>query len=783
VKRIIIVLGASLGGVLLLLSIYAGFMVLRTHGSIPTWSGTFAVQGLDGAAEILRDENGVAHIFAESEPDAYFAQGFVHAQDRFWQMAFTRQLMAGRLSEWFGATMLRTDRLNRLSAGEALAERLWADFPSAEKPLVEAYARGVNAWLTSENFRLPPEMAILHVTPEPWTARDSLLVMRSLYPTLSTYGAEIGRARASQNAASPVAVEWMEGATDSTTPIIPPPDLGSVEQMTRTRKDGEFSNSWAVSGAHSATGLPLFANDPHLPATTPNFWHLTHLSIAGRSAVGVTIPGIPGVVLGHNGRIAWGATAALTDANDVALVESDPGDSARFRRGTDAPWETFTIRIEEIRVRFGRPFKDKVRSSDTGFIVPPDLVSSPFTNLPNALAEYRLAGHDREHGIAAILRLNRAQTAAEGIAALEAFEGPALNVTIADVEGTLAYVMAGLIPVRPAAHATTVDFAPNDSNAWERLPYAENPRIVNPPSGRIVTANQTIIGPEYPNYLSDSFADPIRAQRIHEALDARRTHDLDSFHSMQRDTLSPIARKLAPLLLSARPADEKDARFAQILREWDYRFDLSATAPIVYLTWAELAARKIGADEFGAFARGFSIGDRFLAEVLSGPRAHWCDDITTDASETCAELIAAALTDARLAVEAAYGADPAGWTWGKVGVAKLPHLGFGSLPALGKTFSQFTPLAAGPEALFLNNASVDAQARVNREGLSSGYQAIFDLAALDQSRFMMAGGQSGHFKSLFFDNLTPRWARGERFTIPTDRTALTPIETTRLTPR
>ncbi|OYW35144.1 MAG: hypothetical protein B7Z42_15485 [Brevundimonas sp. 12-68-7] len=754
-KRILIGVAVLLVGIPLLVSAYAGITLWRAHAPAPEWNGEVEVQGLDGAVEIHRDENGIAHIFAATARDAYFAQGFVHA---------------------------RQDRANRLLAGEDLADRLWADFPAAERPLVEAYAAGVNAWLESDNFRMPPEMTILHVRPERWTARDSLLVQRAIHATLSSYGGEVGRARAIQNAASPFAVEWIDGVPSPVTPIIAGPGRTSPQQPSRSQKEGEFSSSWALSGEHTESGLPLFANDPHLPATTPNFWHLMHLSIGGRSVVGVTVPGIPGVTLGHNGRIAWGATAANTDVNDVALVEADPNDPARFRRGPNAPWEPFSTRKLTIGVRFGGAFEGEHRTTDTGVIVPPDLLSSPFTEAPNALAEYRLVGHDRDHGVAALLRLNQAASAAEAIAALEDFEGPPLNVTIADVDGTIAYTLAGLVPVRPRTHATNVGFGPDDDNVWTRLPYAENPRVVNPRSGRIVTANQTIIGPEYPHYLGDLFGDPVRAERIHEALGTRGRHDTESFHAMQRDPLSPIARELVPLLLQARPASEADARLAQILRDWDYRFDLNASAPAIYLTWAAIAGRKVGNDEMGDFGQGLGVGDRFLVDVLSGPRAHWCDDITTASSETCPALLSAALTEARAALEEAYGTDPAGWTWGEVSHVDLPHLGFGQLPILGKIFSRRTPLAAGPEAMFLSAVTTDAAAQFGRDGFVSSYQGVFDLSDLDQSRFMMAGGQSGHFRSPFYDNLTSRWAAGERFPIPTDRAVLAPVATMRLTP-
>lgn len=782
-KRRLIRIGAVLAAIPLLLAIYVGYVAWRAHVDVPDWEGEISVAGLDGPIEIVRDANGVPHVFAATERDAIFAHGFIHAQDRFWQMALTRQAMAGRLSEWFGASTLRADRISRRSAGTALADRLWADFPAEEKVFLQAYAAGVNAWMESEDYRLPPEMRILHVEPERWQPRDSFLVLRSMYNTLARWGVEPQRARVPMHAASPVALEWAEGVERVTTPIIAPPGGGRVLQRSQAAPDGEFSNSWAVSGDFTASGLPLLANDPHLPGTTPNFWYLAHLAIGERHLVGATIPGIPGLVLGHNGKIAWGLTNTEADVNDIALVERDGADPRRFRRGPDASWERFASRREIIRVRFSESMEDKVQSSATGVIIDTELLSLPFASDPDILAEYRYHGHDRDQGLAAVLRLGRAATAAEGIAALEAFEGPPLNITLADSAGTIAYVFAGMIPVRPEAHARRVAQGPEDGNAYTRLPYADNPRVVNPESGRIVTANQQVIGPEYKYYLGDSWAEPSRANRIHEALDAREKHDVASFHAMQRDTLSPSARRLAPLLLAAKPASAADARFAAHLKGWDYRFGLDAHAPTVYLVWAAMAERRIGADELAGLPADYAMGNRFLAEILEGDYPHWCDDITTRPRESCPAMLTAALTDARLAVEKAYGPDPAGWRWGKVSTARLSHLGFADLPVLGDLFSRDVSLAAGPEAMFQSEVSVDPEGRFARIGFTSSLQTIFDLAAPERSRFMMAGGQSGWLGSPYFANLTPRWARGERFAIPMDRAAMEPVAVLRLSPR
>jgi len=338
-----LVIGMALSG-------YIGLTLWRAHGGVPDWDGSFEVTGLDGPVEILRDGNGVPHLFASSERDALFAQGFVHAQDRLWQMALNRQTLSGRLSEWMGPLALHSDRVSRILGHSEMAERLWAQFPADERELLEAYAAGVNAWLESPEFKRPPEMVILHVRPERWRPEDSFIVYRGVHQVLSGYGQEPASARYALLAEHVDALDMINTSNQPVPTIIPPVDDTSLQPALPGKERG-FSNSWLVSGAHTASGLPLLANDPQLPATLPNLWYLVHSSVDGQSVVGAGLPGIPGVGIGHNGRVAWGVTNAMIDVNDIALIEVHPDDEGRFRRGPGEPWQAFETRSEQIRVR------------------------------------------------------------------------------------------------------------------------------------------------------------------------------------------------------------------------------------------------------------------------------------------------------------------------------------------------------------------------------------------------------------------------------------------------
>lgn len=765
-KRIALWIGGGLGAVVLLIVAYVGVVFLQASGGLPRWEGTFEVAGPERAVRIVRDENGVAHVFAETERDLIFAQGFVHAQDRFWQMDLMRKRSAGRLSEWFGASALRQDRTARASGFSQAAERLWAQFPAEEKPLLEAYAAGVNAWLNSPAYRRPPEMVLLHVKPEPWRPQDSFLVWRQVYIGLVSSGRENFGARVRQAAKSPEASRiW--SSQDTEAPTILPSSAG--RQPTSPVKDRAYSNSWVLSGRHTASGRPLLANDPQLPATSPNFWHLQHLSSPGRTSVGATVPGVPGLVVGRTGRLAWGATNALIDVNDVALIEVDPTDPARYRAGPGQPWREFERRRERFVVRFGGVREETFERTEHGFVVPDDLLSLPFEDAPNLRPEFHLHGLEFETTPAATLRITRAESVEEGLSAVEAMTGPAMNLSFADADGRIAYVTSGVIPSRPERHARTVGLAPDDGNARTYLPYAQNPRIVNPPSGRIVTANQQIVGADYPHYLTDWWAPAERARRIHEALDERPVHDPESFRRMQQDNLSPIARTLTPYLLGARAADPKDGALVEALRGWDHRFDPGSTAPTVFMTWVEMLSRRLFADELEGLPPQFRSQLYLAVEfALRGEEAVWCDDVRTPAKETCDAALTASLTDARAALEKAYGADPARWTWGRAHRLHIAHLGFGGVPLLDGLFSRRVVSGAALGGLFTAQLETAAAPRFARSVYNSSFQAIYDLSDLDASLFGMAGGQSGHWRSPFYDNLTDRWVRGERFRIETD---------------
>ena len=761
---------------------YVGFVLWRSGGGIPVWDGTHEVAGITAPVEVVRDENGIPHIRASTLEDLYFAQGFVHAQDRFWQLAFFRQLAFGRRSEWLGRRMLESDRWWRVLNLAGLSEQAWNDFPEDERPLLEAYSRGVNAWLASDEFRRPPEMVLLHVDPAEWHPTHSILLGYYFHLSQMRDGGELRAAALDLVVPDSSILSAVMGLDREVPAIIPGPDGASATQPTNAFPDGANSNSWTLAGEHTASGKPLMANDPHMSPALPAPWHLQRHDAPGVAGAGATFPGIPGLMMAHNGSLAWAMTNANVDAGDIMLIQPHPEDPTRYRRSDDGPWESFQLRVERFSVRFGDEVVDTVRITPTGVVAPAGAGPS-LTDRSDLVQERRAWGLDLPGAhLAGLLRLQQASTVEEGIRAVEAIPGPMVNLSLADTAGSIAYVTVGRIGARPEAHARTVAFGPGDSNDGSYLPFADNPRLVDPPSGRIVTSNQRIIGPEYPHYLTGSWPDRGRARRIHEMLDERETHDASTFHEMQKDAMSPTARELVPLLVRAEASRASDAELLTLLAEWDYRFDLDDPAPTVFVTWIGFLDQRIVSDEVPDAPPSLLAHSEYqtIAAALSGPRSEWCDDRRTGVRESCAEILALTLRETRDHLDGSLGTDLGAWEWGTAARFVFSHPPFGGMPVLGARFSRSTPIPGGPESLFTNYVSpLDGQP-LSRTASVPIYQAIYDLADLDASLFMVYGGASGHFRSPFYDNLVERWVDGERFTLPSD--GITPLATLTLQP-
>ena len=805
--------------VLAAVAVAGAFFWLR--GSFPEIDGVRALPGLAAPVEVVRDAHGVPHILAESEEDALFALGFVHAQDRMWQMEMNRRIGAGRLSEVLGSAALGTDRLLRVLGLHRRAKASLAHLSPESRRRVDAYAAGVNAWLETRDGPLPPEFLILGFEPAPWSAADTavwpklmsldlsrewtrdrmrLRLSRFLPPDrildfYTPYRAdkprgvvppESGAFRVSERAGGERGTAGLRHPAGTGSSVSGPlsVDTASSDRFISGMRSalppsGGFSgsNSWVVDGTRSVTGKPLLANDPHLGLAAPSIWYLAHLSWPGTDIVGATMPGMPVVVLGHNGHAAWGFTNAGPDVQDLFVEQVDPADPSRYL-APGGP-RAFDVRRERIRVKDGDDVTLEVRESRHGPIL--DDAWSTADRHAGAGRVFALAWtalREDDLTLQAGLGLAHARDWESFVANVRDFHSPQQNITYADVNGNIGFLAPGLIPIRSRRDEDRPGTMPRPgwdaSHDWRGfVPFDELPRVERPAGGVIVTANHRIVPDRYPHHLTFEWAGGYRAQRIMEKLGERARHDVESFRALQQDRVSLFALALLPRLrrIPAPPgAAESVAHARSLLDDWDGVMDPDRAEPLIFHAWTWEFARLVSRDELGALQRdAWGRKGPFIQRVLER-RGVWCDDGGTVAVERCDEMLARALAVAVDRIARDHGDDPDAWRWGDAHVAISSHRPFGET-ALAPLFNLS---GAAPGSIYAVNAFSFSPLEEERPFASRhgpGFRAIYDLADLDRSLFIHSTGQSGNVLSALYRNFEEDWRKGGYITVPTDRAA------------
>jgi penicillin amidase len=518
------------------------------------------------------------------------------------------------------------------------------------------------------------------------------------------------------------------------------------------------SNSWVVSGARSATGKPLLANDPHLGLNAPPVWYFAHLHAPGLNAIGATLPGVPGIVVGRNQRIAWGVTNTVADAQDLYLERQD----ARF-----------TQREETIRVRGAEDERLTVRVSRHGPVVS-DVLRSALDAVPRgyavALAWTALAEDDLS--MQAIVRVAQARDWREFNAALHDLHAPVQTVSYADTDGNIGFVAAGRVPLRkPANDLKGLAPAPGWDTRYDwagYVPFEDLPHALNPSSGAVVNANhKTASQPP----LAYDWGPPYRARRIESLLAARPKHTLESFSRMQMDVLSLAARDLLPILLKTEGKDDAAAEALKLLAAWDGTMSAERPEPLIFAAWWRELARALYADELGASINAnWAPRAVFMTHAL-GAQSRWCDDVRTKAVESCAEIQAAALQRALAELRQRYGA-PAGWKWGEAHVAHHRHRPLSRQRWLAPFFDFAVPTPGGTYTVNVGRYDMNDPVAPFANHHAPSLRMLCDLADPERSLFIHSGGQSGNPLSSHYRSFTAAWARGEYVPMVSDRARL-----------
>ncbi len=773
-KRWLIRIGAGFVALIVLAALGLTGYVWSFAWSVPSYSGTVEVAGLTAPVEILRDRYAVPHIKARSFEDAAFGLGYVHAQDRMWQMEMSRRFIQGRLSEMFGASALATDASMRaLGLYEAAQDAVTNLSPETQRVL-DAYAAGVNAYLR-EGRRLPIEFTLAGDSPEAWTPADSVAVLKGMAFQLSgnMYG-ELARA-------SLVPVLGRKGVQDFFPPFsaAPLPDyLEGVYLTTRTGQaygvpDTTASDNWVVDGAHSVTGKPLLANDPHLGFSIPSVWYLAHLSFGDEDIAGGTLAGLPAIVAGRNRHVAWGETNTGPDTQDLYLERINPDNPRQYQ--TPAGYADFESRSEIIKVRFGPAHRILLRSTRHGPVMSDASGSSFAAAVPRgyalALSWTALAPDDTT--LDALLAINRAQKAGDAKKAASRFVAPMQNIVYADDGGHIGLMLPGRVPLRSDKN-DSFGLVPapgwDGRYDWQGTVPAEGTFVLeDPPSGLIATANNKTVPDAYEYTLTREWEANYRYDRIASLLAAEPKQSLSSFEKIQTDTLDNYALELKTRLVLAGEFPQGDDEAARLVAKWDGRMDRGRPEPLIFTAWTRALARRIYADELGPnFGAFWGYRTEFTLRVLDNIEGagRWCDDRATPEVEDCASRIRLALHDAMAELSSVYGPDPARWRWGDAHKAIHRAQPFGAFPVIGGFFNREAEMDGGAFTLLradVNFRSTQPYAAIH----GAGYRGIYDLSAPDNSLFIISTGQSGNVFSRHYDDLIGEWAKGAYITIPT----------------
>ena len=714
-----------------------------------------AIPGLHAPVAVDIDRDGIPRIRAGDRLDAAAALGFLHARERLFEMDLMRRAAGGELAAQLGAQALPIDRFMRTMGVRRRAEADLPALPAATRDLLDAYARGVNAWIARRGRLAAPEFALLG-RPRPWLAVDSLLWGKTMGLYLSdNWRVELARlALAGAMSPATIGALWPDQGAPGQPQAALLPDArlpGTAARLAAAvpafpapfTLPSQASNAWAVDGRHSATGAPLLAGDPHLAFGLPSIWYLARIETPGQVLVGATAPGVPMLVIGHNSHIAWSFTTTGADTQDL-FVETPAGDG--MYATPDGP-RRYATRTETIHVRGGGDVVLPVRETRHGPVVS-DIVDQGGPVLALSMANL-MPGDTAASGLVALD--DATNIAAAGRAAAQISQ-PVQNLMVADHDG-IALFVTGRVPIRASGDGSAPAPGADGGHDWTGFAGGDAlPHYVAPASGRLVNANDRVAPPGFPVFMGRDHFDDWRARRIRELLDARERHDAAEFAAMQVDVASLFARAALPRLQAVPAADAMSRKAVALLAGWDARMTRDAPQPLVFNAWmrgfagAVLARLAVPASARAAAAPWPEIA----AHALSPAGAAWCGG-------DCTPLLGDTLRDAMAELGKRFGDDPAKWRWGTAHVARFEHPVLRLLPWLGRL--------TGADI-----ASPGDDATVDRGGLANGgfdsvhgasYRGVYDLSDLDRSLFVIAPGQSGHLLSRFAGNFARRWRDGE----------------------
>ena len=766
-----------------------GYAYFVARAALPQLDGTIRVKGLSAAVKVTRDGHGVPAIEATTLEDLFFTQGFVTAQDRLWQMDIMRRFAGGELSEILGEDTLKIDREQRILGLRAAARKSLQLASPRDRSYFDAYARGVNAFIASHASGIPIEFRILKYRPKPWQSEDSIVIANQMVKDLNyyTFGDMLAREKVLAKLGPELTADlYVNRSWHDRPPTVMREDLndqlnqgdtsdeddeddGPDNSVTRQRSTGteiwaqhtpeavNGSNDWVVSGAHTVSGKPLLSNDMHLGHQMPNLWYEAHLKSGNLDVAGVTLPGMPYVIVGHNQRIAWGFTNVGPTVAD-AFIENF---NAQGAYETPQGWQQPEHRREVIHVKNQSDVTLDVKSTRHGPIITDIL---PGETRQVAL---RWTMYDGLHMV--FFDVDTAQNWDEFRKAFSQLDAPGQNVVYADVDGNIGYQTTGRVPIRGSGNGSLPVSGADDAHEWTGyIPFEKLPSIYNPPSGVIATANGRITPDEYPYSISAHWEAPWRTERIYHVLETGRKFAASDMLALENDIHSEndlfAAERFVYAIDHAAKPSARAKQATELMRNWDGRMVASSAAPTIAVRSAQELTRLLLEPHLGPAPHdpkeqgstlswktySWQMRTVWLQNVLLHQPKRWLPEKYPNYNELLAAAVEAAVNDASAPQ------DLASWRWGGMNTVEIDH------PVLGKI--PFVRRWAAPGLKEQSGSGYTVKAVTHHHGPSERFTA--NLADLDQSTLNTVTGQGGNFLSPFYMDQWKAWYEGSTFQLP-----------------
>ena len=711
--------------------------------------GSLELGGLEQPVEVLRDKWGVAHIYAQTKHDLFFAQGFTAAQDRLYQIEIWRRTGAGELAEVFGPDFVERDRIARLVRYRGDMDAEWASYGPDSREIAEAFTAGVNAYVGANRERLPVEFELLDFAPGRWEAEDVTLRIAGLL-MVRNVSQEIARSEMVAKLGLETTRRFQP--TDPVIDFAPDPDLdlagidgrvtaGYRQAVSIPRLGGaDGSNNWAVAGRLSATGKPLLASDPHRPVILPSLRYLVHLNGPGFNVIGSGEPALPGVAIGHNERVGWGFTIVQYDAADLFVEQLDPDHPTRYRYGDE--WLEMQVERDEIRVKDqAEPVAVELKFTRHGPVI--------WEDPPNDRAiALRWAGQEPgTAGYLGSLAMDRVQNWDGFVEAMRRWKVPAENIVYADVDGDIGWIPAGLVPIRKAWRGLFPAPGWKPEYRWDGFRGVDElPRIHNPEQGYVATANHKILPNGYPHDLGFDWSAPYRFERVDEVLGAGGDFTVEDFQALQHDETSLPARRLIAMLRDL-PEGGAAAEARALFADWDFDLDPDSPAAALFEFWLPRLLQKYVYSQVPPAAQTLVATHLGLQTMIRG---------LGEISETERRFVMLeSLKEADLEARGRLGAEPVDWRWGDLHTITFAHP-LANTAARAAVFNR-GPIERGGDA-YTPNAT---RGSGFRQSNGASYRHVLDVSDWDRSVFTSTPGQSGQPESPFYDDLAPKWGVGE----------------------